>query len=125
MGCCAKREVFLSDTYKMTNTILMQYMGFEAKNQGREYLFQVRCSTEDMREFTLTIADEAFNARRVRYQDAPGVCSLRLRRELVGNANCLANTNFSITDAEMDDYRTAHTSKTPKSPYSPKPGNEF
>ncbi len=125
MGCCAKREVFLSDTYKMTNTILMQYMGFEAKNQGREYLFQVRCSTEDMREFTLTIADEAFNARRVRYQDAPGVCSLRLRRELVGNANCLANTNFSITDAEMDDYRTAHTSKTPKSPYSPKPRNEF
>jgi hypothetical protein len=125
VGCCAKREVFLSDTYKMTNTILMQYMGFEAKNQGREYLFQVRCSTEDMREFTLTIADEAFNARRVRYQDAPGVCSLRLRRELVGNANCLANTNFSITDAEMDDYRTAHTSKTPKSPYSPKPGNEF
>ena len=109
----------------MTNTILMQYMGFEAKNQGREYLFQVRCSTEDMREFTLTIADEAFNARRVRYQDAPGVCSLRLRRELVGNANCLANTNFSITDAEMDDYRTAHTSKTPKSPYSPKPRNEF
>lgn len=125
MGCCAKREVFLSDTYKMTNTILMQYMGFEAKNQGREYLFQVRCSTEDMREFTLTIADEAFNARRVRYQDAPGVCSLRLRRELVGNANCLANTNFPITDAEMDDYRTAHTSKTPKSPYSPKPRNEF
>ena len=125
MGCCAKREVFLSDTYNMTNTILMQYMGFEAKNQGREYLFQVRCSTEDMREFTLTIADEAFNARRVRYQDAPGVCSLRLRRELVGNANCLANTNFSITDAEMDDYRTAHTSKTPKSPYSPKPRNEF
>jgi hypothetical protein len=125
VGCCAKREVFLSDTYKMTNTILMQYMGFEAKNQGREYLFQVRCSTEDMREFTLTIADEAFNARRVRYQDAPGVCSLRLRRELVGNANCLANTNFSITDAEMDDYRTAHTSKTPKSPYSPKPRNEF
>jgi hypothetical protein len=125
VGCCAKREVFLSDTYKMTNTILMQYMGFEAKNQGREYLFQVRCSTEDMREFTLTIADEAFNARRVRYQDAPGVCSLRLRRELVGNANCLANTNFPITDAEMDDYRTAHTSKTPKSPYSPKPRNEF
>jgi hypothetical protein len=108
----------------MTNTILMQYMGFEAKNQGREYLFQVRCSTEDMREFTLTIADEAFNARRVRYQDAPGVCSLRLRRELIENANCLANTNFPITDAEMDDYKAAHT-KTPKSPYSPKPRNEF
>ena len=125
MGCCAKREVFLSDTYKMTNTILMQYMGFEAKNQGREYLFQVRCSTEDMREFTLTIADEAFNARRVRYQDAPGVCSLRLRRELIENANFPSNTNFPITDAEMDDYKAAHTSKTPKSPYSPKPRNEF
>ncbi|MFZ0037666.1 MAG: hypothetical protein WAK91_09600 [Candidatus Acidiferrales bacterium] len=109
----------------MTTTILMQYMGFEAKNQGREYLFQVRCTAEDMREFTLTIADEAFNSHRVRYQDAPSVCSLRLRRELVENSSYPSNTNFPITDAEMDDYRVAHTSKTPKSPYSPKPRNEF
>ncbi len=109
----------------MTTTILMQYMGFEAKNQGREYLFQVRCTAEDMREFTLTIADEAFNSHRVRYQDAPSVCSLRLRRELVENSSYPSNTNFPITDAEMDEYRVAHTSKTPKSPYSPKPRNEF
>lgn len=109
----------------MTTSILMQYMGFESKNEGREYLFQVRCTAEDMREFTLTIADEAFNSRRVRYQDAPSVCSLRLRRELTENASYPSNTNFPITDAEMEDYKLAHTSKIPKSPYSPKPRNDY
>ena len=108
----------------MSHNILMQYMGFESKSRGREYRFEVRCAAEDLREFTLTIADEAFNSRRVRYQDAPDVCSLKLKRELITNADCPSRTNFSITDAELDDYRMAHTSKS-KAPWAPKPKEDF
>ena len=42
----------------MSNSILMQYLGFESKNRGREYAFQVRYAAEDVRDFTLTIADD-------------------------------------------------------------------
>jgi len=39
----------------MSDTRLMQYVGFDSKDKGREYRFQVRYTTEDTREFTLTI----------------------------------------------------------------------
>ena len=98
--------------------------GVRIKARGREYRFEVRCAAEDLREFTLTIPDEAFNSRRVRYQDAPDVCSLKLKRELITNADCPSRTNFPITDAELDDYRMAHTSKS-KAPWAPKPKEDF
>src|ERR1700689_5314639 len=106
------------------HNILMQYLGFESKERGREYRFEVRCAAEDVREFTLTIQDEAFNSRRVRYQDAPDVCSLKLKKELITNADVPSKTNFPITDAELDDYRMAHTSKA-KAPWAPKPKEDF
>jgi hypothetical protein len=95
----------------MSHGIFMQYTGFEAKNRGREYAFQVRFAAEDVRDFTVTITVEAFDARRVRFQDAPDVCSLRLKRELTANADCPSNTNFLITDNELDEYRMSHSSK--------------
>jgi hypothetical protein len=109
----------------MSHNILMQYVGFESKDRGREYRFEVRCSAEDLREFTLTIPDEAFNSRRVRYQDAPDVCSLKLRQELTTNANVPSQTHFQITDEDLDDYRLAHTSKTVKKPWTPKPREDY
>ena len=66
----------------MSDMLVMQYMGFACKETAREYTFQVRYAKEDMREFTLTIMNEAFVSRRIRYQDAPDVCSSKLRREL-------------------------------------------
>ena len=51
---------------KMTNSILMQYLGFGSKGQWREYAFQVRYAGEDVRDFTLTIPNEAFTSHRVR-----------------------------------------------------------
>jgi hypothetical protein len=103
----------------------MQYMGFESKEQGREYRFEVRCSAEDLREFTLTIPDEAFNTRRVRYQDGPDLCSLKLKKELITNADLPSRTNFPITDAELEDYRLAHTSEVSKAPWAPRPKEDF
>jgi hypothetical protein len=95
----------------VSETTLVQYVGFESKALVREYTFNVRHAAEGPREFTLTITNEAFNCHRVRYQDAPDVCSLKLQRELVANANHPPNSHFRLSDAELEDYRTAHTHK--------------
>ena len=55
----------------------------------------------------MTIANAAFVEHRVRYQDGPDVCSLRLYREFTTQT-----TSFSITDAELADYKKAHTPKS-------------
>lgn len=96
----------------------MQYTGFESKNQGREYGFQVRFAAEDVRDFTVTITVEAFDSRRVRFQDAPDVCSLRLKRELTANMDCPSNTNFLITNNDLDEYRMSHGSKPDKNKWA-------
>jgi hypothetical protein len=103
----------------------MQYLGFKSMSQWREYAFQVRYTAEDVRDFTLTIPNEAFTSRRVRYQDAPDVCSLKLRRELIANANHPSNTNFAISDSELDDYRIGHTAKSSNRLYGPKPHDDY
>jgi hypothetical protein len=65
----------------------VQYVGFESKALVREYNFLVRQASSGTREFALTIVNEAFSSRRVRYQDGPDICSLKLHRELVTFAN--------------------------------------
>src|SRR5258707_15812738 len=71
----------------MSNNVIVQFVGFEVKALVREYNFHVRQASSEIREFTLTIVNEAFNSRRVRYQDAPEICSLRLHRELATYSN--------------------------------------
>jgi hypothetical protein len=93
----------------MSHEILVEFLGFEAKETVREYTFQVRDTPHEPREFTLTIDLDAFTTRLLRFQDAPDVCSSRLRRELVANANHPSETHFHITHAELDDYRSRHT----------------
>jgi hypothetical protein len=69
----------------MSEAVFMEYMGFKSTTQGREYAFHVRFSSQDSRDYTVTIASEAFIGRRVSYQDGPNVCSSRLKRELTAN----------------------------------------
>jgi len=103
----------------------MQYFGFQTKGEYREYSFQVRYAAEDIRDFTLTILNEAFTSHRVRYQDAPDVCSLKLRRELISNANHPSHTTFAISDTELEDYRADHASKSSHRSYKPKPRIDY
>ena len=98
----------------MSDNVVVQFVRFEAKALVREYTFTVREATNEPREFTLTIANEAFVSHRARYQDAPDICSLKLRRELVTlatDANQHSKTHFRVSDEELDEYRTAHTHK--------------
>jgi hypothetical protein len=106
------------------NEIVVQFAGFKSKGPVREYSFMVREPANEPREFTLTIPIIAFDERRVRYQDAPDVCSLKLRKELAANANHPVLSHYDITDAELADYKGAHAARPSKNPFSRKTSQE-
>lgn len=109
----------------MSENVNVQYMGFEAKALVREYSFLVRQALNETREFTLAILNEAFNSRRVRYQDAPEICSRRLHRELAAFANYPPETHYCISEIELDEYRNAHTPKSKPGASAHKEDQEF
>ena len=96
----------------MSDAVVLQYLGFETKGAIREYTFTLRGTGGASSEYFVTIANDAFAANRVRYQDAPDICSLRLHREFATQVGHPPSTRFSVTDAELADYKTAHTLKT-------------
>lgn len=98
----------------MADQFIVQYVGFTANAPVREYSFVVRDDSGQPREYTVTIANEAFVSHRARYEDGPTICSLRLRRELAANAGDPAATQFRITDSELADY-DSHSSRKPAS----------
>lgn len=96
----------------MAEHLNVQYVGFKTKDLVREYSFIVRRALNQTSEYTLTIANEAFVARRVRFQDAAEICSLRLHRELAVFGDQPPQAEYEISEADLDDYRSAHAPKT-------------
>jgi hypothetical protein len=96
----------------VSDTIVLQYVGFETRGAVREYTFTRRGSGGESSEYFVTIENAAFVAHQVRYQDAPDICSLRLHREFAARSDHLPSARFSITDAELADYMAAHGPKT-------------
>jgi hypothetical protein len=90
---------------RMADIMVLQYLGFTSSALGREYSFVVRDTSGQLREYSVTIANEAFVSHRTRYQDGPDICSLRLRRELAADGADPSVTRFSITDSELSDYK--------------------
>lgn len=109
----------------MSNALMVQFVGFESKALGRKYTFTVRESSSEPREFTLTIANKAFNDHRIRFQDAPDVCSLKLRRELATNGNHPAGSHFDVTDVDLEDYRSTHSPRKGRNTYDRKTMEDF
>lgn len=95
----------------MTDPILVQYIGFQVNHLVREYTFAVLETATEPLHYTLTIANEAFVSRRVRYQDAPDICSLKLHRELDAHANHPPTTSFCVSDTELAIYQDARKPK--------------
>lgn len=96
--------------------MVFQYVGFETKGADREYTFTLRGTGGESAEYFVAIASAAFVARRVRYQDAPDICSARLYREFSSNGAHPPSTRFCITDAELSDYKDAHAPKSKPGP---------
>jgi hypothetical protein len=105
---------------RMTENIKVQYVGFQAKALVREYSFIVRRALDETSEFTITIGNEAFGSRRVRFQDAPEICSLRLHRELAVFGDHPPQATYRISETDLDDYRSSHAPSTRGYPYKPK-----
>jgi hypothetical protein len=101
----------------MTDPIIVQYIGFQAKALVREYTFAVREMATEPLNYTLSIPNEAFVSHRARYQDAPEICSLRLHRELDAHANHPPTTSFYVTDTELAIYQDARKPKANRSFY--------
>jgi hypothetical protein len=109
----------------MSESINVQYVGFESKALVREYNFLVRQALSGTREFALTIVNEAFSSHRVRYQDGPDICSLKLRRELATFANQPPQTHYRISEAELDEYRNSHAPKAASGFHPPKAAKQL
>jgi hypothetical protein len=99
----------------MNNGIIVQYLGFQAKQLVREYAFQVRQASAE-RTFTLSIANDAFLSHLARYQDGPDICAQRLQAELATHANHPSETEYAITSAELDSYRTSRAVRSSRYP---------
>jgi hypothetical protein len=108
----------------VSDNLIVQFVGFQSRPRVRDYTFTVRERETEPREYVLTISNEAFDSRRIRYQDAPDVCSHKLRRELAAAENNPHESHFLLTNQELEEYRVAHMSKPLKYPYSPKPDPE-
>jgi hypothetical protein len=104
----------------MTENVIVQYVGFKAKALVREYSFIVRRALNETSEFTLTIVNEAFGSRRVRFQDAPEICSLRLQRELAIFENHPPQAHYRISETDLEDYRNSHVPRARGYSYKPK-----
>ncbi|MGH9727867.1 MAG: hypothetical protein ACRD33_08520 [Candidatus Acidiferrales bacterium] len=104
----------------MSDNLFVQYVGFKAKTFDREYTFHVHVSEGAIRSFKLLIANEAFNAHRARFQDAPSICSAKLHRELAGHDNNPLETSYRISDTDLEEYRSAHTQKSSRNSYARK-----
>jgi hypothetical protein len=91
----------------------VEYRDFTAGEATRVYHLRVRRGGE-IHDFTVAIANEAFLHGRVRYQEAPDICYLKLQREV---ATCgedgLPARALSMTDQELEEYRVAHAPKNP------------
>lgn len=89
----------------------VEYLGFTVGEMAREYTLRVTRLGGEPRAFTLVISHQAFLDRRVRYQDAPDICFLKLQRALSASSEDPPATHLNVTDAELEEYRIAHGSR--------------
>jgi hypothetical protein len=73
--------------------------------------FSCENASNEPREFTFTILNEVFRSRRVRYQDAPEICSIKLHRELAEQLNHPFTINSLSHILGRRRYPTADSSK--------------
>ena len=92
-----------------------EYVGFVVDETSRIYTMRVRTADGIVHEVQVAIANQAFLSNRVRYQDAAEICFLKLGQELSGGSEAsIPASRIEVTDAELDEYREAHTKKPTK-----------
>jgi hypothetical protein len=92
----------------------VEYVGFTSTGTAREYTLRVRPVTGEPHDVKLSIPNEAFLTRRIRYQDAPDVCFLRLQREMTELLGGMPEPHLRVTDQDLEEYRVAHAPRAPQ-----------
>jgi hypothetical protein len=108
----------------MSHSILMQYLGFESKNQGPRIHLPGSLSRGRRSQLYAHHRRRCLHLSEIRYQDAPDVCSLKLKRELTANADLPSHTNFPSQIASWRITGQA-TRPNPRILYSPKPREDY
>ena len=103
----------------------IQYLGFQTAGDRREYLLQSRCGPETHR-YTVSISYAAFAAGQARLQDGPEISYLKMLREMDLRGYEPVEDHFTVTDAELAEYRNAHARPANRltPPSAPRPRTE-
>lgn len=92
---------------------LVRYIGFRTTAEGREYTMRV-IDVRSSRDFALLITHEAFASRQASFQDAPDLCSARMRRDLAADPDLVPGEQIQLTAQDLADYRDSHPSSAVK-----------
>ena len=95
-------------------SINVQYVGFISKLLSRQYSFVVTEELTETVEITFAIPHTVFTSRRLSFQNAPDLCSLKLHREMASSEDDPLKAHYRISDSELDDYNNAHRPKSAK-----------
>ncbi len=96
----------------MATTPKSEYVGFTVTETSRVYRLRVSQPDGGFRSFALSIANRAFLMDRVRYQDAPAICFLKLENELQAHGDENTASSMKVTDAELAEYRDSQEKRT-------------
>jgi hypothetical protein len=89
--------------------VQIQYLGFQLKPRGREYLYLVVDQKTENREFTFTISNQSFVQKRMPYQDAADLCYQKLRRNLdLETPEQPLPRHATLSDQELQEYLEKH-----------------
>lgn len=89
--------------------IQIQYLGFQLKPRGRDYLYRVVDPKAESREFIFTIPNHQFAAKGMPYQDAADLCYQKLRKGLdLEVPNMPLPLHSTLSDQELDEYLAKH-----------------
>lgn len=89
----------------------VEYVGFSVNEATREYCLRAKMPDGDFQDFTLAILNKDFIERRVRYQDAPEICFLKLQRDLAVSGDSPPEFHQDVSNEELEEYRLSHTPK--------------
>jgi hypothetical protein len=89
--------------------VQIQYLGFQTRPSGRDYLYRVIDAKSENREFTFTISNQAFAERRLPYQDAADLCYQKLQKALdLETSEKPLPGHSTLSNQELDEYCEEH-----------------
>jgi len=104
----------------MSDSVIVQFVGFEAQALVREYKFIVRRALDETSEFYPNNWERGIWRPACALSRRSEICSRRLHRELAAFGNHPPQAHYCISETDLDDYRSSHAPKAWGYPYKPR-----